>query len=89
MLYQLIAECTDYDFKQTLEIKKPKSWFKSVAVFSNTLGRTLFFGVANDKTAFGIDTPQGLSEKVSQLINKRIKSTPIYVLSNFVEEVQI
>ena len=31
MLYQLIAECTDYDFKQALEVKKPKSRLKSVS----------------------------------------------------------
>ena len=54
MLYQLIAECSDYDFKQTLEVKKTKSWFKSASAFTNTLGGTLFFGVTNDKTAVGV-----------------------------------
>lgn len=33
MLYQLIAECADYDFKQALEVKKPKSRVKSVSTF--------------------------------------------------------
>ena len=86
MLYQLIAECTDYDFKQALEVKKPKSWLKSVSAFANTLGGTLFFGVTNDKVAVGVVDPQGLGEKISQLINERIKPTPIYVLSNFMED---
>jgi len=86
MLYQLIAECTDYDFKQALEVKKPKSWLKSVAAFANTLGGTLFFGVANDRSAVGVEDPQGIGEKISQLINERIKPTPIYVLSNFAED---
>ena len=31
MLYQLIAECTDYDFKQALEVKKLKSRLKIVS----------------------------------------------------------
>ncbi len=86
MLYQLIAECTDYDFKQALEVKKPKSWLKSVSAFANTLGGTLFFGVTNDKAAVGVEDPQGLGEKISQLINERIKPTPIYVVSNFMED---
>ena len=30
MLEALISECTDYDFKEKLEIKKAKSWLKSI-----------------------------------------------------------
>lgn len=33
----LISECTAYDFKVTLEEKKPKSWLKSVIAFANGL----------------------------------------------------
>ena len=32
-LDELLIECTDYDFKETLEEKKPKSWLKSVSAF--------------------------------------------------------
>ena len=32
----LIAECTAYDYKESLEEKKPKSWLKSVSAFANT-----------------------------------------------------
>lgn len=35
MIEQLIAEATECDFKVALEIKKPKSWLKSVSAFSN------------------------------------------------------
>ena len=80
------TECTDYDFKLTVEIKKPKSWLKSVSAFANTLGGTLFFGVSDDQTIVGMDDPQTASEKISQLINERIKPTPIYVLSNFTKD---
>ena len=31
MLFQLIAEATEIAYKETLEIKKPKSWLKSVS----------------------------------------------------------
>ena len=34
----LIGEATEYDKKLELEIKKPKSWCKSVSAFANTLG---------------------------------------------------
>lgn len=80
-----LTECTDYDFKLALEIKKPKSWLKSVSAFANALGGTLFFGVSDDQTIVGIDDPQTASEKISQLINERIKPTPIYVLSSFIK----
>ena len=35
---QLIGEATEYDKKLSLEVKKPKSWCKSVSAFANTLG---------------------------------------------------
>ena len=41
MIEQLIAEATECDFKVALEIKKPKSWLKSVSSFSNGIGGTL------------------------------------------------
>ncbi len=44
-LETLIAECTAYDYKVTLEEKKPKSWLKSVSTFANGSGGSLLFGV--------------------------------------------
>ena len=40
MIEQLIVEATECDFKVALEIKKPKSWLKSVSSFSNGIGGT-------------------------------------------------
>lgn len=37
-IHQLISETTEYDKKQALEAKKPKSWCKSVSVFANGIG---------------------------------------------------
>ena len=34
---QLISEATDYDKKVAFEIKKPKSWCKSINVFANVM----------------------------------------------------
>lgn len=30
----LIAEATEYEFKSTMEIVKPKSWLKTVSAFA-------------------------------------------------------
>ena len=38
MLNKLIAEATEIDFKVALEVKKPKSWLKSVNVFPDGIG---------------------------------------------------
>ena len=53
MIEQLIAEATECDFKVALEIKKPKSWLKSVSAFSNGIGGTLFFGISDDRKPIG------------------------------------
>ena len=45
MLNKLIAEATEIDFKVALEVKKPKSWLKSVSAFANGIGGVLLFGV--------------------------------------------
>lgn len=47
-IYVLIGEATAYDKKQMLEIKRPKSWLKSVSAFANGEGGTLIFGISDD-----------------------------------------
>ena len=44
-IYKLIGEATAYDKKQMLEIKRPKSWLKSVSAFANGEGGTLILSV--------------------------------------------
>ena len=44
----LIGETTEYDKKAALEVKKPKSWCKSVSAFANTLDGALKFRLDND-----------------------------------------
>ena len=51
-LNNLISECTAYDFKVMLEDKKPKSWLKSVSVFANGMGGSLFFGIDDEGTIY-------------------------------------
>lgn len=64
MLYKLIAECSDYEFKEQLEISKPKSWLKTVSAFSNGVGGTLFFGVDDNKKPISIENPKSVCDKI-------------------------
>lgn len=50
----LIGEATAYDKKQQLEVKRPKSWLKSVSAFANGEGGTLVFGVSDDDQVVGL-----------------------------------
>lgn len=40
MIDRLIAEATECDFKAAVEVKKPKSWLKSVSAFANSVRGT-------------------------------------------------
>jgi len=69
----LISEATEYEFKQALEIGKPKSWLKTVSAFANGLGGSIYFGVNKQGKPEGVEDIQKISEKVSQLINTKIE----------------
>ena len=51
---KLIGEATAYDKKQQLEVKRPKSWLKSVSAFANGEGGTLVFGISDDDHVIGL-----------------------------------
>ena len=86
MLFQLIAEATEIDYKETPELKKPKSWLKSVSAFANGIGGSLFFGVADDKTIVGLDDPQFAADKITEIIREKISPVPEIVLNPFEED---
>lgn len=48
-------ECLVYDFKEMLECKKVKLWFKFVLVFVNMDGGSLFYGVNDDGVIVGLE----------------------------------
>lgn len=80
MIDRWIAEATECDFKVALEVKKPKSWLKSVSAFANGIGGTLFFGIDNDRNVIGLTEAQTDAETISRLIKERIMPTPISFL---------
>jgi len=45
----LHIESTRLDLKEMLEVKKPKSWLKTVSAFANGVGGALIWGIADDK----------------------------------------
>ena len=51
---ELIGEATEYDKKQAVERKKPKSWLKTVSAFANGSGGVLVFGVADNDDIVGL-----------------------------------
>ena len=78
---QLIGEATDYDKKVALEIKKTKSWCKSISAFSNCYGGKLVFGVANDDALIGLADAEGDAEKISEIIKTHLNPIPEFKLS--------
>jgi len=76
-VYMLIGEATAYDKKQMLEIKRPKSWLKSVSAFANGEGGTLIFGVSDDDQIVGLIDAEGNAEKISEEIKSKLDPVPV------------
>lgn len=76
----LIGEATEYDKKQAVETKKPKSWCKSVSAFANTSGGILIFGVADDGTVIGLADAERDAEMISEIIKNRLSPIPEFTL---------
>ena len=81
MIDRWIAEATECDFKVALEVRKPKSWLKSVSAFANGIGGTLFFGIDNDRNVIGLADAQTDAETISRLIKERITPYPNFILA--------
>ena len=81
MIDKWIAEATECDFKVALEVKKPKSWLKSVSAFANGIGGTLFFGIDDNRNVVGLADAQADAEAISRLIKERITPYPNFILT--------
>ena len=71
-----VGETTQYDKKILPDFRKPKSWLKSVSAFANGLGGKLIFGVDDDDTLVGIESPKEVSEKISEAIKDKMDPVP-------------
>lgn len=77
----LIGEATEYDKKLALEVKKPKSWCKSVSAFANGVGGKLVWGIADDGSLVGLNDAKGDAEKISEVIKTHLDPIPDFNLS--------
>ncbi len=77
----LIGEATEYDKKEMLEVKKPKSWCKSISAFANGMGGVLIFGISNDDIAIGLKNAERDAEIISEQIKVRLDPIPNFKLS--------
>lgn len=75
-LKDYLGETNLYDKKEKLEIKKPKSWLKSVSSFANGRGGKLLFGVKEDNTILGLKDYQVTSENISEIIKMKMDPNP-------------
>lgn len=72
----LIGETTEYDKKQALERKKPKSWCKSISAFANGKGGSLIFGITNDNEVIGLENAERDAEDISEAIKVHMNPIP-------------
>ncbi len=75
-LKDYLGETNLYDKKEKLEIKKPKSWLKSVSAFANGQGGKLIFGLKEDNTILGLSDYQEISENISEMIKTKMDPNP-------------
>ena len=73
---KLLMELTDCEFKEMLEVKRPKSWLKTVSAFANERGGGLIFGMADDRTVIGLADIKRDIGIISKQINQRITPLP-------------
>ena len=85
-LSDFIGEATEYDKKEMLEERKPKSWLKSVSAFANGIGGALIFGVSNDEFLVGLEDAKGVSEKISEAIKTKMDPAPQVVMELHAED---
>ena len=75
-IHTLIGEATAYDKKQMLEVRRPKSWLKSVSAFANGEGGILIFGISDDDQIMGLANAEGDAEKISEEIKSKLDPVP-------------
>ena len=76
----LIGEATAYDKKEMLEVRRPKSWLKSVSAFANGEGGILIFGISDDGRLAGLADAESDAEKISEEIKSKLDPVPVVKL---------
>ena len=63
-----------------IEVKRPKSWLKSVSAFANGVGGVLIFGIADNDSVVGIDDVKKAMEVISEQIKVKMDPAPEVLL---------
>jgi len=68
----LLTEATEYEFKSSVEVNKPRSWLKTVSAFANGVGGSIYFGVSDEGVPVGLSNARKVVDQVSEFIKVRI-----------------
>lgn len=82
----LIGETSEYDKKQAVETKKPKSWCKSISAFANGRGGKLIFGITDNDTIIGLENAERDAEIISEQIKTHLNPIPEFTLNFHTEK---
>lgn len=77
----LLSETTDIEFKESLEVTKPKSWLKTVGAFANGIGGCIYWGVSDNRSVTGLSNAQQTIEKISEMIKAKIEPLLLFKIS--------
>ena len=77
----LLSEATEIEFKESLEIVKPKSWLKTVSAFANGIGGYIYWGISDSRVILGLSNVQQTIEKISEFIKTRIEPAIMFRIS--------
>lgn len=75
-LSKYLGETTVYEKKVMLELKKPKSWLKTVSSFANGKGGKLFFGIDDNDNLIGVDDYKNSTDMLSEIIKSKLDPIP-------------
>ena len=78
---KIIGESSVYEKKESLEIKKPISWCKSVSAFANSYGGLLLFGINDNDEVVGLEDGKRDSEILSEIIKNKLNPIPEFKVS--------
>ena len=71
-----VGEGTEYEKKEALEERRPKSWLKSVSAFANGQGGVLLFGISDNDELVGLKDAEKVAENISEIIKNRMDPIP-------------
>ena len=79
----LQTESTKLDFKEMLEVNKPKSWLKTISAFANGAGGVLLLGISDDKQIVGLSDIKNDIDVISKKVKEFIDPMPVLEFNTY------